>query len=277
MNELRSPALMILRRQEQSAARRAGRLAVLALLAALLVVLGNSCRVTEPRPAARETSCPPSTCPVPTPAPEPTILDTGLAYGVPCKPPCWQGLTPGETTRQEAASILAQLRSSGQVNSIVEGPVSFHVYPVLGMTGAVRGYFEEGVLREIRGLVKFDYTLGDLIEQFGPPEGFYPSQLTAVNVRAPCSSCDLWHPPPGIDPYVLTWFLYPSQGLAFYVFVPGSGLGCLCPEMRVGWYCFYAPCSIGEGTNSCGDVCLGKLEELSAVELGKWHGFGGEY
>ncbi len=38
-----------------------------------------------------------------------TIVDPGLAYGDPCKAPCWYDLIPGKTTLQEYLQALPRL------------------------------------------------------------------------------------------------------------------------------------------------------------------------
>ena len=41
---------------------------------------------------------------------DPSLLDTSLLNSDPCGPPCWQGLTPGESTRMEALEVLRGLQ-----------------------------------------------------------------------------------------------------------------------------------------------------------------------
>jgi hypothetical protein len=35
-----------------------------------------------------------------------SVTDRSLFTGLPCAPPCWQGIVPGETTAEEAMQIL---------------------------------------------------------------------------------------------------------------------------------------------------------------------------
>jgi hypothetical protein len=89
------------------------------LATTLVMLIAASCAAhvdERARPAITVTSVtvPPVLSPDPTIAPAPTIVDPGLAYGVPCKPPCWYRLTPGTSTRQEASQAVEQLLASGQ-------------------------------------------------------------------------------------------------------------------------------------------------------------------
>ncbi len=52
----------------------------------------------------------------PTPTPVPQIPDDSLITQSPCAPPCWQGLTPGESTWSEATNFLMN-------NPLVKGNV----------------------------------------------------------------------------------------------------------------------------------------------------------
>ena len=207
----------------------------------------------------------------PTSTPAPTVVEPGLAYGIPCKPPCWQWLIPGISTRQEAAQVMEQLRASGQASDINEGSTWFIVYPLPSSgRGAVFGHFEDNILQRISGSVEFYYPVGTLVEQFGGPEGIYLGSSATV-----CSSCEEWEPPePPTAPVmsVPTQLLYPNQGLWFLMLVPLSGLGCICPEMKVTSFRYYAPTSMQEALAE-----FAEFDEVTEEDLVEWHGFGGGY
>ncbi|HUW14593.1 MAG TPA: hypothetical protein VM537_33040, partial [Anaerolineae bacterium] len=40
----------------------------------------------------------------------PPPVDTSLLTGEPCEPPCWQGLTPGESTEEDVAEFMKATR-----------------------------------------------------------------------------------------------------------------------------------------------------------------------
>ena len=201
----------------------------------------------------------------PTNTPAPTVVESGLAYGIPCKPPCWQGLTPDISTRQESAQVMEHLRASGQASDINEGSTWFIVYPLPSSgRGAVFGHFEDNILQRISGSVEFYYPVGTLVEQFGGPEGIDLGSSATV-----CSSCEEWEPPTTPVMSVPVRLLYPNQGLWFLMLVPLSGLGCICPEMKVTSFRYYAPTSMQEA--------LAEFDEVTEEDLVEWHGFGGGY
>jgi len=73
--------------------------------------------------------------------------------------------------------------------------------------------------------------------------------------------------------------LYPNQGLWFLTLVPLSGLGCICPEMKVVSFCYYAPISMQEAldNNYLANLCTDVLTGITEEDLAEWHGFGGGY
>jgi len=73
--------------------------------------------------------------------------------------------------------------------------------------------------------------------------------------------------------------LYPGQGLWFMVLVPESGIGCICPEMKVASFCYYTPVSLHEALqdNYLAELCTSSLNGVTEEDLVEWHGFGGGY
>lgn len=240
---------------------------VLSVAAFIVAFLATSCAYRDGISAATYT-------------PEPTVIEPGLAYGIPCKPPCWHGLIPGKSTYGDAAQVIEQLRASGQVDSIDEGPTWFIVYPVQGMRGAVYGHFENNVLQRINGRVEFYYPVGSLVEQFGAPEGVY---LIGKGSTI-CSSCEEWEPPepPGVPVEGSGAILfYPGQGLRFSMLIPTCGLGCICPEMPVVAFWYYSPRSMQEALDDYNryltEAYPGAGLTVASEDLIEWHGFGGGY
>jgi hypothetical protein len=232
------------------------------------------------------TAC--STVQLPSPRPEepegvlytpvPTVVEPGLAYGEPCQPPCWRGIVPGKTTKQEAAQAIDQLRSSGWASYIEEGPKGYAIQPLPGTpSGSIGLLFENDVVSDISGSVTFYYPVGTMIEQFGEPEGLYvPKGNTSKG------SCEEWEPPdPPLAPVrsVPIYVTYPNQGLAFVVLVPESGLGLICPEMKVTAFCYYPPLSMQEALKDdyLASLCSIVPKNSETVDLAKWHGFGSGY
>ena len=256
------------------APRRAWRgTAVLLMLCCVIVI---SCNGATATPTPQDTIGIPPTWPPYTPLP--TVVDTGLAYGAPCKPPCWQGLTPGKTTFPEAKAILEQLRATGpgyEVEIHEDKPQGFIFRPTPhdSPNVLVAGWFRFGILDYVTGDVAFDYTIGDVVAQFGPPEGLYLVSRSSTG----CVSCD--QVPSSVEqPLNETGvrLLYPSQGLYFSAYRPAGGLGCICPHMPVRGFCYNIPRSMQEMlqySHKCDYV----PDTATEGDLVEWHGFGGGY
>lgn len=211
----------------------------------------------------------------PTNTPLPTVVEPGLAYGIPCKPPCWRGLVPGQSTGEEAAQAIEQLRGKGWADHIdgsaVEG--GYHVFPSPSTShGRIDVVIEDNIVTQINGsTLLFYYSVGNLVEQLGPPENLYPTSRMTVE-----RTCEEWEPPNEPMQNVPVHLLYPSRGLWFLALVPFNGSGLVCPEMKVTTFSYYAPYSITEvleGKHPLGIYTA--LESATEQDVLDWHGFGG--
>ena len=122
---------------------------------------------------------------------EPPPVDTSLLTGEPCEPPCWQGLTPGESTLQEVNEFV---RTAGFVNpqtlfrsGVYRGGERVGLSIEWGSAaGRGRGYndfiVESGVLKYIIIYPDYDLSLERLFERYGPPEK-YVANLRGVERR----------------------------------------------------------------------------------------------
>ena len=65
----------------------------------------------------------------------------------------------------------------------------------------------------------------------------------------------------------------------FLALVPVSGMGCICPEMEVTAFCYYAPMSMQEALTEglLAGLCASTLTDVTQEDLLEWHGFGGGY
>ncbi len=217
--------------------------------------------------------------PFPTGTPPPTVVEPGLAYGTPCKPPCWWGLIPGKSTSQEATQAMEQLRASGWADHIAgSGEGMYSVSPSqFTERGRTFVIIDDDLVVAIQGdITLFYYPLGSLIKQFGPPEGIH-------SASGICSSCQDWkppNPPDAIVNYTMVDLIYPTQGLWFSVRVPLGGSGCLCPEMPVDSFCYYPPVSMSQALNNnylVKDTCWYVMDGVTEKDIIEWHGFGGGY
>jgi len=244
----------------------------------LVMFLTTSCTGGEIVTLRATLLSPPTTRPPePTNTPIPTVIEPGLAYGIPCKPPCWQGLIPGESTAQEAKRAIEQLRTSGWANRVGGSSEGYFVEPSPFTThGSIYVAIEGDIVTEIGGTTLFYYPVGTLVEQFGGPEGIYVGSSAKV-----CSSCKEWEPPDPPNASVMSipgHLLYPSQGLWFEMLVPLSGLGCICPEMKVTAF-HYSPVMSMPGmlNREYPTVRTDMPSGITEEDMVEWHGFGGGY
>lgn len=244
----------------------------------LLICFVTSCLQKE-ETLVTSTPHPMTSTPYPISTPIPTVIEPGLAYGTPCKPPCWRGLIPGQSTRQDVAQAIEQASADGWAESIVDGssvgggysisPSSFTSHGTIDVT------MENDVVATIgTSTLSFYYPIGSLVEQFGAPERLYLVSRGATV----CSSCEDWEPGKPV-PSIPVHLLYPNQGLWFLALIPESGLGCICPEMKVTSFCYYDPITLQDAftDNYLADLCSSNLKNVAQNDLVEWHGFGGGY
>ncbi|MDX1993767.1 MAG: hypothetical protein SF029_15370 [bacterium] len=101
------------------------------------------------------------------------LQDTSYLTEDPCGPPCWRGITPGETSWSEALTIieddpsLAELRTEADENSSIIAAV----WAPQDGDGCCQMYTEDGDTVEIVILQTAPQaTLGQVIEKWGEPE-----------------------------------------------------------------------------------------------------------
>lgn len=111
------------------------------------------------------------------PSPTPTLKDDSLITKIPCAPPCWHGLTPGESTFEDVSDFI-------QLNPLINGNASKPKYVSTG--GSYQAwrwagespdspqvnffdYTPEGVLERIVLKPNTDITAKDIIKVYGPP------------------------------------------------------------------------------------------------------------
>lgn len=223
----------------------------------VVLALGVSCAVNRASHSPLETalSAPPA-------------VDNGLVYGIPCQPPCWQNILPGESAAQDVEREVERLLAGGAAYSVRSSGENYHIRTSStseGSHGIVYVLVDDGIVTSIRSNVAFDYYANTLVEQVGEPEAIY-----RPGGRGACHGCE------GEDPLgFATHLLYPSKGLWFMA-LPSQG--CICPETRVTAFCYYAPMSLEDVmkddylTRLCGVQLHGVREDLL-----EWSGFGKPY
>jgi hypothetical protein len=145
---------------------------------------------------------------------EPPPLDTSLLTGEPCEPPCWQGLTPGESTEEDVAEFMRTTRFV-DTRTVYRGRIT-RAGEVVGVSiqwrstfGGGRGYnsfdIHAGVLSHITIHPDYDLTLERLIGRHGPPEK-YNANLSGYERQ--WIDVTLYYPTHGFTVYLV---LYPND------------------------------------------------------------------
>jgi hypothetical protein len=95
--------------------------------------------------------------------------------GIPCRPPCWEGITPGQTNASEAEQLLRQLPEVDvlkQGQSVTPPPPYETIYWSWKNnygSGSVLSSLDTSAVFDIRLAFPHDFTLGEVIEAYGQP------------------------------------------------------------------------------------------------------------
>jgi hypothetical protein len=167
---------------------------------------------------------------------EPPPLDTSLLTGEPCRPPCWQGLTPGESTEEDVAEFMkttsfvdARTVSTSSFTRVTRAGeevarVTTRWRSSAGLRKCNSLSIEDGVLTDIMICHDLGLNLGSLIDRYGPPEK-YRAILQGFERQ-----------------WVDVILFYPTHGFTVYLALrPGDPT--LDPESKVAevWYFRAAP------------------------------------
>jgi hypothetical protein len=118
------------------------------------------------------------------------MVDQSWINGQPCLPPCWQGLEPGISSREEAVDTVKNLSfisSERQMKRSENSEVFFCEIPNNKYCGLM--FFEHEILTLIRLDINYRLTIEQMIELIGTPDGFTYSQ---PNPTVSCRVIVLW-------------------------------------------------------------------------------------
>jgi hypothetical protein len=153
---------------------------------------------------------------------EPPPLDMSLLTREPCEPPCWQGLMPGVSTEDQVNEFTTIYRGRVTRSGEMAG-VSIDWLSTANVQGAhaVNSFrVEDGVLRDIIVYLDSKATLKELLEVYGPPDGF-SAGLTGVESTR-----------------VDVVLLYPEHGFIAFLSLPAHDPS-LQPDSVLSWLWYF--------------------------------------
>jgi hypothetical protein len=152
------------------------------------------------------------------------LKDKSLISSEPCGPPCWQGITVGQTTFSDAvAKIKANpLFSSVQVQENQGSPAQAAFSTALGEPCCQITANDKGVLNALLVKLSPDVTAGQMIEKYGNPEYVtgvdYSQTEVALALIFPKVGVIAWVTPgdatatmKASDPVVVVMYLAPAD------------------------------------------------------------------
>jgi hypothetical protein len=206
----------------------------------------------------------------------PPVVDTGLFYGEPCSPPCWEGITPGVTSKSEALLILDQLVRQGKVTSYIQEADWLYFAQLTGgeiVLNLDESYRYVSGMSLRYGYLRFDFRVWEIIDRFGEPEAVFSSGDWVDDNP----SCEDWEDVAYRSPQgTATFLLYPSQGVTIVIAIPSEYYGYVCPEMRATAFDFYPPKSLANALQQ-GYRQAFEGNNLTSEDLVPWHGYGPGY
>ena len=157
-------------------------------------------------------------------------LVTDFLTDTPCAAPCWQGITPGETSRTQTLQLLREssyilensLREAGNSDS---GGVIWQ-WRVAGRRIEPRISWQNDVVRDVVLGLTHDLTVAQVIDKFGPPKA-----LEVVHGGTP----EHWY-------WIITLY-YPQNGVEFQAYTAEYS-NFLSPTTKVEVVQFFTPASL---------------------------------
>jgi hypothetical protein len=188
---------------------------------------------------------------------QPPSADWSLVTGEPCEPPCWQGLTPGQSTGDDVEDFL---ETSHLVGQVVDQSEHGYVYwqsvvgdarrnPVSTYRTNCLHVGEDDLLEHVRIYLDYDLTLEQLLQRYGTPD-----RMGAGPAGTP------------ERPWIAIGLFYPQRGMMLTLELPVNDK-VLRPETRVVWVYYVAPTTLQ-------DLPSALVGENPEETLQPWPGYG---
>lgn len=185
-------------------------------------------------------------------------VDRSLLTDTPCAAPCWQGITPGVTSRSQAIAVLRDspyirqdtLREAGNEEL---GGITWH-WSAQGRRLQPSISWRNGVVREITLGLTYDLTVEEIVNKFGLPE--------ALSVT-PGGTPEHW--------YWIVNLYYPQRGLQFKAYTREYST-LFEPSTEVGGALLFVPVSLEERIADVFDDPA--IVSQAASTIRPWQGYG---
>ena len=183
-----------------------------------------------------------------------THRDRSLVTDIPCSAPCWQGIIPGVTTRQEALEILQTNTyiQSGSGKSKGNDELGGYTWkwrvPGLGKWLPPSIEWQNNVVQEIKLGLTFDFTVQAAIQKFGLPE--------AISISRG-GTPEHW--------YWIVRFFYPQKGMDLSAYT-SEYENEIYPSTEIGVVTLYAPTNL--------ELRLKILYDEVLYKTYSWRGYG---
>ena len=213
----------------------------------------------------------PTTSQMHTPTDSPAAIETILGYEEGCAPPCWHGIIPGISTKEEVVQVLGQLVEEGKISGFYAPGSGGHVYADWPRDDAVVFSLDNGKVEYVQGdFYTIDFRVKQVIERFGEPEGApFTAGLPEIDL-----SCEELEESPDWDPVGGFLLLYPSKGVTFSGY--SYYYGFICPEMLAIRFYYYQPRSLSDAFSEGGSPVFGRAD-FDSEDVVEWHGYGDGY
>lgn len=121
---------------------------------------------------------------------DPNLIDRSWLEDLPCSPPCWYGLVPGQSSQSDLFRVVAELPFIDQEN-IVQKAITFRGEEEQWLTGngvwinykepssMTASYFQfsNNVLYDIRIMPNYYINIETIVQKLGEPDYFYYARI----------------------------------------------------------------------------------------------------
>jgi hypothetical protein len=118
------------------------------------------------------------------------MVDQSWLSGQPCLAPCWQGLMPGVSSREEAIEIANSLTFVSGEMKPMDSHAEGYVCKIPPESYCVYMAFDDNKLNFVTLGIEYQLTVEQMVDMVGPPDGYVVSERQAL--KRTCDIEVLW-------------------------------------------------------------------------------------